>query len=129
MFTGIVEELGRLQSRDGNRFVFDAQVVIEDMKIGDSIAHNGCCLTVVEIGPGMIRGDAGAKTNLVLRDGRVIDWSDPEPAMPQLMAEAIHSFAIADHDRHDVGGRIARIQSERVELLVEIIGVFPETLA
>src|SRR3954447_12011769 len=68
MFTGIVEELGRLRSRDGNRFVFEAAVVLEDAKIGDSISHNGCCLTVVEMGPGWYAVDAVdetlARTNL-----------------------------------------------------------------
>jgi riboflavin synthase len=68
MFTGIVEELGRLRSRDGGRFVFDATVVLEDAKIGDSIAHNGCCLTVVEMGEGWYAVDAVdetlARTNL-----------------------------------------------------------------
>ena len=49
MFTGIVEELGRLRSRDGARFVFEARRVLEDAEIGDSISHNGCCLTVVEV--------------------------------------------------------------------------------
>jgi riboflavin synthase len=51
MFTGIVEELGRVRSRDGARFTFDAQAVLEEMKIGDSVAHNGVCLTVVAIDP------------------------------------------------------------------------------
>src|SRR5207237_4389467 len=37
MFTGIVEELGHLRNRDGNRFVFEATTVLEDAKIGDSI--------------------------------------------------------------------------------------------
>src|SRR3954449_6928277 len=68
MFTGIVEELGRLRSRDGGRFVFEASVVLEDARIGDSIAHNGCCLTVVEIGEGWYAVDAVdetlARTNL-----------------------------------------------------------------
>jgi riboflavin synthase len=50
VFTGIVEELGRLAARQGSRFSFEASAVLEDLKIGDSIAHNGCCLTVVEIG-------------------------------------------------------------------------------
>ena len=62
MFTGIVEERGRLRSRDGNRFVFDAELVLEDAKIGDSIAHNGCCLTVVEIGEGWYSVDAVEET-------------------------------------------------------------------
>src|SRR5262245_2791029 len=56
MFTGIVEEAGRVvqvqQSGDGIRFSIEAQLVGSDMKPGDSIAVNGCCLTVVEL-----RGD------------------------------------------------------------------------
>ena len=52
MFTGIVEELGRLRSRHGGRFVFEASLVLEDAAVGDSISHNGCCLTVVETGEG-----------------------------------------------------------------------------
>ena len=49
MFTGIVEELGRVSARDGGRFTFEASVVTQDAKIGDSIAVNGCCLTVVAL--------------------------------------------------------------------------------
>ena len=52
MFTGIVEELGRLRYREGGRFVFEATRILEDLKVGDSVSHNGCCLTVVEIGDG-----------------------------------------------------------------------------
>ncbi|HVM07101.1 MAG TPA: riboflavin synthase [Acidimicrobiales bacterium] len=62
MFTGIVEEMGTVRSRDGGRFVFDAQAVLEDSKIGDSIAVNGCCLTVVEIGEGWWAADAVDET-------------------------------------------------------------------
>ena len=52
MFTGIVEELGRVESRDGGRFRFRAPVTSEDAKLGDSIAVNGCCVTVTEVGAG-----------------------------------------------------------------------------
>ncbi|MCU1344641.1 MAG: riboflavin synthase subunit alpha, partial [Acidimicrobiia bacterium] len=48
MFTGIVEELGTLAERDGMRFTFAASVVTDGVKLGDSIAVNGCCLTVVD---------------------------------------------------------------------------------
>jgi riboflavin synthase len=47
MFTGIVEELGRLESLDNGRLRIAATRVVEDVSIGDSIAVNGCCLTVV----------------------------------------------------------------------------------
>ena len=47
MFTGIVEELGRLESLEDGRLRIGATRVVEDVSIGDSIAVNGCCLTVV----------------------------------------------------------------------------------
>ena len=48
MFTGIVEEVGRVSSLDGYRLKIDAGRVLEDVKLGDSIAVNGACLTAVE---------------------------------------------------------------------------------
>jgi riboflavin synthase len=50
VFTGIVEELGTVGLRDGSRLRILATTVLEDASIGDSIAVNGCCLTVVELG-------------------------------------------------------------------------------
>ncbi|MGH9070224.1 MAG: riboflavin synthase [Acidimicrobiales bacterium] len=51
MFTGIVEELGRLQSREGGRLVIQASFASE-LVVGESVAVNGCCLTVVAIHQG-----------------------------------------------------------------------------
>ena len=52
MFTGIVEGLGELMSiqKEGTNvhFTFSAPFTSE-LKIDQSLAHNGCCLTVVEI--------------------------------------------------------------------------------
>src|SRR5438270_1194813 len=50
MFTGIVEELGTVISRQGPKLRIGAALVLEDAKQGDSIAVNGCCLTVVDQG-------------------------------------------------------------------------------
>ena len=51
MFTGLIEEMGRLHRRDGHRFTFAAETVLHQTSIGDSIAVNGCCLTVVALAP------------------------------------------------------------------------------
>jgi riboflavin synthase len=48
MFTGIVEELGTVASRNGPKLIISCQRVLEDVELGASIAVNGCCLTVVE---------------------------------------------------------------------------------
>ena len=51
LFTGIIEELGKVRSLKRNskesRLVIGAKKVLEDVHIGDSIAVNGVCLTVV----------------------------------------------------------------------------------
>jgi riboflavin synthase len=66
MFTGIVEELGRVRAitpvEGGARLAIDATVALEDATIGASIAVNGCCLTVVELGDGCWAADAVVET-------------------------------------------------------------------
>ena len=50
MFTGIVEELGTVAALedqgDAIRLTIRATTVLQDAALGDSIAVNGCCLTV-----------------------------------------------------------------------------------
>ncbi len=48
MFTGIIEELGSVASRDGAKLRINAKTVLDGVGIGDSTAVNGCCLTVVD---------------------------------------------------------------------------------
>jgi len=52
MFTGLVEEKGfikeKIKTGDGIRFVLSAKRIMDDLKIGDSVAVNGVCLTVVQ---------------------------------------------------------------------------------
>ena len=62
MFTGIVEELGRLQSLEDGRLRIGAIRVVEDASIGDSIAVNGCCLTVVAFGDDWWEADVSDET-------------------------------------------------------------------
>ncbi len=54
MFTGIVEELAQIKSIEpkskGIRYAISAEVVVDDLKIGDSISVNGVCLTIVKRG-------------------------------------------------------------------------------
>jgi riboflavin synthase len=66
MFTGIVEELGRVRAihrrEGGARLEIDATTVVADASVGDSIAVNGCCVTVVELGDGWWAADAVIET-------------------------------------------------------------------
>ena len=49
MFTGIIEEIGIVKSAATHHLVIEAKNVLEDMRVGDSIAINGACLTVTSV--------------------------------------------------------------------------------
>jgi riboflavin synthase len=66
MFTGIVEHLGILESLKlnaaGGRLTIDAPNVAPNLAISNSIAVNGCCLTVVELTSKHFSADLSAET-------------------------------------------------------------------
>ena len=71
MFSGIVEELGRVARNaiaTEGRLEVSAAAVLEGARVGDSIAVNGCCLTVAELGAGGFAADVmpetASRTNL-----------------------------------------------------------------
>ena len=62
MFTGIIEEVGRLRSLDGGRIEISCEKILSDIKIGDSISTNGICLTVVDYGENYFAADVMPET-------------------------------------------------------------------
>jgi len=66
MFTGIVEELGTVAAvedqGDAVRLSIRATTVLEDTGLGDSIAVNGCCLTVTDVTDGVWTADVMQET-------------------------------------------------------------------
>jgi riboflavin synthase len=66
MFTGIIEELGRVvaieEQPDAKRITFEGALVTSDVSRGDSIAVCGACLTAVEIEDGKFTADVMNET-------------------------------------------------------------------
>lgn len=62
MFTGIVEEVGAIASISHNGMTVRADTVMSDLKLGDSIAVNGACLTAVSIGDSEFSVDLSPET-------------------------------------------------------------------
>jgi riboflavin synthase len=62
VFTGIVEERGRVETMGGGRLVVDAHTVVRDSEVGASVSVNGVCLTVVERTDTSLRFDLSEQT-------------------------------------------------------------------
>jgi riboflavin synthase len=66
MFTGIIEELGRVRSverrGEGVRMTVEARVVTEGTREGDSVAVNGVCLTALDVRPDSFSADGSRET-------------------------------------------------------------------
>ncbi len=76
MFTGLVREVGNVASYDGARLVVESATTAE---LGDSIAIDGVCLTVVAVEPGRLSFDVVPETVSRVKEfaGRV----NVEPAL------------------------------------------------
>ncbi len=86
MFTGIVKELGEVErvdaSTEGARLVIHAPHISQRAEVGDSVAVNGVCLTVVQKQQARLRFDAVLETlrrsNLgELKPGDRVNLEDP----------------------------------------------------
>ena len=75
MFTGLVECVGSLQSvtdaESGRQLTIELPAIRDGLAIGDSIAINGCCLTVIELTSGNATFGAGPETLLRTNLGRL----------------------------------------------------------
>ena len=125
MFTGIVEELGRVAERSGSRLRISAQTVLDGSKVGSSIAVNGCCLTVVEIDQNSWMTDVSdetfSRTNLVtLVVGDVVNLERPMALGDRLGGHLVlgHVDAVGEIVL-PVPNLVVRIPNDLMHLIVE----------
>ena len=66
MFTGIIEEIGTIREirmgHEGGVLTVSAAEILNPLKIGDSVAINGVCLTATSVGDGYFTCDISAET-------------------------------------------------------------------
>jgi riboflavin synthase len=79
MFTGIIEHLGTIDSldlhRDGGRVTIHAPSLAPTLVVSNSVAVNGCCLTVVDLHNSRLSADLSgetiSKTSFGVKDGEL----------------------------------------------------------
>ena len=126
MFTGIVEELGKVGSRTGSRLRINSTTVLEGSDLGASIAVNGCCLTVVAT-DGSSYWDADvseetySRTNLgSLQTGDVVNLERPMALGERLGGHMVlgHVDAVG-HVVSPAPDLVIRIPRDLMHLIVE----------
>lgn len=117
MFTGIVEEVGRVRSAQPGKLVIAAEIVLQDMELGASINVNGVCLTVTRFDVGSffvdIMPETEKRSNLgLLKVGNGVNL---ERAMP--LGGRLGGHLVQGHV--DAIGRVSSVTWDGTALLVE----------
>ncbi len=97
MFTGIVEELGHFVGRDGDRHRFAASKVLDGAALGDSIAVNGTCLTLVDQGDGWWVADVSNETAARTNIGALAAGDPVNLERPVRMADRLGGHQVLGH--------------------------------
>lgn len=123
MFTGIIEEVGVLRkaARSGETMELEiyATVVLEDLRIGDSVSVNGVCLTATRIGERSFTVDVMPQT---YRNSNLSELQSGSPLnLERAMAAGGRFGGHIVQGHADGTGRIARITRDQNAVVYEII--------
>ena len=122
MFTGIVEEKGRVKNiitnSQGGNIEVNCQKVLEETVIGDSIAINGVCLTVTKIGHDAFTADVMSETlaKTALNSLKKGSWLNLERALT--LNSRLGGHIVSGHI--DGVGKILQIEDNGIAVLLQV---------
>lgn len=129
MFTGIVTHLGKVEdveeTHSGKRLRIAEPGVAGDLAVGDSVAVNGVCLTVVDISGGGFVVEAVAETLArttlgLLEEGSAVDLERPAAVSGRLDGHIVQGHI-------DGVGEVMALESEGESIRMQVS--LPEELA
>ncbi len=118
MFTGIVEETGTVISKSPSKLAIRARVVMPEIKLGDSMAVNGVCLTVTRFDADSfavdIMPETTQRTNLgALKKGGKVNLERPLTLNGRLGGHLVQGHV-------DGTGRVSALEQAGEALLIRI---------
>lgn len=118
MFTGIVEEIGIARGISPGRLTIEADKVLEDTKLGDSIAVNGACLTVTSISKDNFSVEVMPETTKRTNLSR-LHYGDPVNLERAMLAEGRFGGHFVQGHVDDVG-KVLSLQPEEGAFIARI---------
>lgn len=128
MFTGLIEDVGTVRSIQGGvttRLVVETALATPDITLGESVAIDGCCLTVVEHKGKTLAFDASAETLRRTTLGRYAPGTSVNLERAMALGERLGGHLVLGHV--DATAEVARTWSEGGTLWIEV--GLPEALA
>ena len=104
MFTGMVEEVGLVGKLMDHRLSIQADKVVEGLRLGDSMAVNGACLTVVTLGAGTFDVDLSPETLRRTSLGKLVLGQGVNLERPLAVSDRLGGHIVQGHV--DATGRI-----------------------
>jgi riboflavin synthase len=118
MFTGIVEEVGKVASLVGYCLTVRASKVVKRMNLGDSMAVNGACLTVVSFNEGEFSVDLAPETLRRTSFGNLKKGDPVNLERPLAVSDRLGGHIVQGHV--DARGRITSMKPEGDCVIVRI---------
>jgi riboflavin synthase len=118
MFTGIVEEVGQVASLVNHCLTVQASKVMERMNLGDSMAVNGACLTVVDFSEGEFSVDLAPETLRRTSFGNLKEGDPVNLERPLAVSDRLGGHIVQGHV--DATGRITSLRPEGDCVMVRI---------
>jgi len=115
MFTGIIEETGKVLSASATRLVIAAKQVVDGMKPGDSIAVNGACLTVTDFDRSSFSVDVMPETLKRTNLGQLKSGDSVNLERPVALGGRLGGHLVQGHV--DDTGRVVSLEREGDALL------------
>ena len=118
MFTGIVEEVGSVVSISDNGMTVRAEKVMSDLKLGDSIAVNGACLTAVSMSESEFSVDLSPETMRRTSLGDLSAGGSVNLERALLASDRMGGHIVQGHV--DETGRITSIEEEGDSIIFSV---------
>src|SRR5229473_3668977 len=118
MFTGIIEHAGTIESLvlndDGGRVTIHAPSVAPSLAVSNSIAVNGCCLTIIDLRNGRLSADLSGetirKTSFGAKSGALTQGARVNLEQPLTAGKELGGHFVLGHV--DTTGRVTHLTAE-----------------
>jgi len=116
MFTGIVEEVGRVTPAQSGKLVISASEVLQGMELGGSIAVNGVCLTITSFNTNSLSVDIMLETLKRTNLGLLSAGDEVNLERPLTLEKPLGGHLVQGHV--DDTGRVASIMWDGEAMLI-----------